>query len=56
MDWYLPTHYDKEGNVIEPRPKGDEVSEERLRRYKHGQTGFPFIVSQPALPSSLAHL
>ncbi|CAO1622404.1 unnamed protein product [Sympodiomycopsis kandeliae] len=43
MDWYLPTAYDKEGNVIEPRPKGDDVSEARLAAFKAGQTGFPWI-------------
>ena len=29
--------------MIEPRPKGDAVSEERLEKFKHGQTGFPWI-------------
>lgn len=43
MDWYLPTHYDKDGNKIEPRPRGDEVSEARLEAFRAGQTGFPWI-------------
>lgn len=43
MDWYLPTVYDKDGNAIEPRPKGDDVSEARLAAFKAGQTGFPWI-------------
>lgn len=43
MDWYLPTHYDKQGNVIEPRPRGDEESESRLEKFRAGQTGFPWI-------------
>lgn len=37
MDWYLPSHYDKDGNSIEPRPKGDDVSEARLAAWKAGQ-------------------
>lgn len=45
MDWYLPTHYDKDGNEIIPRPRGDEVSEARFEAFKAGQTGFPWIVS-----------
>ncbi|CBQ72710.1 related to Deoxyribodipyrimidine photolyase [Sporisorium reilianum SRZ2] len=43
MDWYLPTQYDKNGEVIVPRPAGDAVSEARLSAYKLGQTGFPWI-------------
>ncbi|PWN19799.1 Cryptochrome/photolyase FAD-binding domain-containing protein [Microstroma glucosiphilum] len=43
MDWYLPTVYDKDGKQVEPRPRGDDVSEERLRTFKEGQTGFPWI-------------
>lgn len=43
MDWYLPTHYDKNGEVVLPRPPGDPVSEARLSAYKLGQTGFPWI-------------
>lgn len=43
MDWYLPNAYDKEGNVLEPRPKGDDVSEARFAAWKAGQTGFPWI-------------
>jgi len=33
MDWYLPTAYDKDGQVILPRPRGDEVSEERYEAF-----------------------
>lgn len=43
MDWYLPTHYDENGEVVLPRPAGDAVSEARLSAYKLGQTGFPWI-------------
>lgn len=43
MDWYLPTEYDKDGKPIEPRPRGDEVSEKRLEAFRAGQTGFPWI-------------
>lgn len=43
MDWYLPTVYGKDGKAIEPRPKGDEVSEGRLEAFRAGQTGFPWI-------------
>lgn len=43
MDWALPTHYDKDGEPILPRPPGDAVSEARLSAYKMGQTGFPWI-------------
>jgi cryptochrome len=43
MDWYLPTQYNKDGTPIEPRPRGDEVSEKRLEAYRAGQTGFPWI-------------
>lgn len=43
MDWYLPTHHDEKGQVIVPRPRGDEVSEDRLNKFRTGQTGFPWI-------------
>lgn len=43
MDWYLPNHYEKDGTPIEPRPRGDDVSEKRLEAYRAGQTGFPWI-------------
>lgn len=43
MDWYLPTHHDEKGQVIVPRPRGDDVSEDRLDRFRIGQTGFPWI-------------
>lgn len=43
MDWYLPSSYDSDGRPIEPRPRGDEVSEARLEAYRAGQTGFPWI-------------
>lgn len=43
FDWYLADEYDKDGNKIEPRPRGDDVSEARLAAFKTGQTGFPWI-------------
>ena len=43
MDWYLPTHYNADGNPVEPRPTGDPVSESRLAAFRVGQTGFPWI-------------
>lgn len=43
MDWYLPSRYDRNGEMILPRPAGDPVSEARLSAYKLGQTGFPWI-------------
>jgi cryptochrome len=43
MDWYLPTEFDGKGNIVEPRPRGDEESESRLEKFRAGQTGFPWI-------------
>ncbi|KAJ3401441.1 hypothetical protein HDU80_006005 [Chytriomyces hyalinus] len=46
MDWNLPTVYDESGVEIVPRPPGDSVSESRLKAFKDGQTGFPWIDAQ----------
>lgn len=43
MDWYLPTHFDEKGSIVEPRPRGDDESESRLEKFRAGQTGFPWI-------------
>lgn len=41
IDWGLQNQYDSEGKEIEPRPRGDEVDEERFAAWKEGRTGFP---------------
>jgi cryptochrome len=41
IDWKLQNQYDEEGNEILPRPKEDEVDEERFLAWKEGRTGFP---------------
>ena len=41
IDWGLQNEYDKEGNEIQPRPRGDEEQEERLAAWREGRTGFP---------------
>lgn len=43
VDWNLPNEYDKEGKEIHPRPKGDEVDEQRLQAWREGKTGFPCV-------------
>jgi cryptochrome len=41
IDWKLQNQYDDGGNEILPRPKEDEVDEERLLAWREGRTGFP---------------
>ncbi|KAF7972152.1 hypothetical protein HWV62_11133 [Athelia sp. TMB] len=35
--------YDKDGRRVLPRPRGDDLSEERFEAWKFGRTGFPWI-------------
>lgn len=41
IDWKLQNQYDGDGNEILPRPRGDDVDEERFMAWKEGRTGFP---------------
>lgn len=50
MDWGLQNQYNEAGEEILPRPKGDEVDEERFEAWREGRTGFP-CVGLPAYPS-----
>lgn len=42
-DWYCPNRYDKDGQLIFPRPKDDDAAEKLLEAWAAGQTGFPWI-------------
>jgi cryptochrome len=50
VDWGLQNQYNEAGEEILPRPKGDEVDEERFEAWREGRTGFP-CVGLPAYPS-----
>ena len=41
MSWGLQDRYDQSGEEIRPRPRGDEVDEERFAAWREGRTGFP---------------
>ncbi|KAL7419958.1 hypothetical protein Q5752_004921 [Cryptotrichosporon argae] len=43
IDWKLQNAYDDSGDEIVPRPRGDDVDEDRLLRWREGRTGFPWI-------------
>lgn len=49
IDWDLQEVYDDAGQEVLPRPAGDPVAEERLRRWTAGTTGY----SQLHLPGVL---
>lgn len=43
IDWKLCNSYDEDGEQIIPRPKGTKEDEEALEKWKHGNTGFPWV-------------
>ena len=45
IDWKLSNEYDKEENEIVPRPKREDVAEERLAAWREGRTGFPSVMT-----------
>lgn len=43
MDWDLQNEYDDKGEMVIPRPRGDERAEEWFEKWSTGRTGFPWI-------------
>lgn len=43
IDWGLQNQYDSDGKEILPRPRDDEVDEERFEAWREGRTGFPLV-------------